>query len=243
MRERRSELFMAKKRNEPLPKSLNFLQGFVNFLAKLPPEDLNEDVDGSRLESALRKRLRGLDVDAAEARLADDRAKLEKWLKSRPNHPAHWVFGFMLLDDLATHLTQPPRPRPAGPKMTFEPPTGWKVKEVPFRLDLKAGKVIGSIMAIDEGTFELLTWQREQAAQSLRRDGRSTVAISDVTYGACGGKKYLNQQTDPVRWKQVDYVLKVPGGYVNIGLGTLTGADFDETALESKLHTLRIGSR
>jgi hypothetical protein len=47
----------------------------------------------------------------------------------------------------------------------FEAPNGCKVKTVPFRLDLKAGKVIGSILAIDEFTFGLLQSQREQAAK------------------------------------------------------------------------------
>jgi hypothetical protein len=46
----------------------------------------------------------------------------------------------------------------------------------------------------------------------------------------------------PAAWKQVDYVLAVPGGFVAIRLGTMTGANFDESSLESKLHTLRLSA-
>jgi hypothetical protein len=156
-----------------LPESLWYLQPFANALAKLSPGDLNEDIDASRLELALRKRVGDLDEEAAESELAKDRDLLERWLKDKPDHPAHWIHGFLSSSDLAMHLTQPPEPLPRGPNMAFEPPSGWKVKVVPFRLDLKAGKVLGTIMAIDEFTFEHLQYQREQTAedQMARRGG------------------------------------------------------------------------
>src|SRR5437762_996877 len=130
----------------PLPEPLRYLQPFANALAKLPPEELNEDVDASRLEAALRKRLRGMDEVAADAQLAKDRELLERWLEDRPDHPAHWIRGFLLSPELATHLAQPPEPPPRGPEMSFVAPDGWKVKVVPFRLDLKKGKLIGTIL-------------------------------------------------------------------------------------------------
>ena len=46
---------MAKQLFTPLPDALRYLQPFVNSLAKLPREALNEDIDASRLESALRE--------------------------------------------------------------------------------------------------------------------------------------------------------------------------------------------
>jgi hypothetical protein len=55
---------MSTKKPPSLPHSLSYLQPFVNALAKLPPEQLNEDVDASRLDSALRKRVRGLELEA-----------------------------------------------------------------------------------------------------------------------------------------------------------------------------------
>jgi hypothetical protein len=233
---------MPTKKPAPLPEPLRYLQPFANALAKLPPEDLNEDVDASWLEVALRKRVRGMDEEGADAELAKDRELFERWLEDKPDHPAHWIRGFLLSPELSGNLTRPPEPPPRGPEMRFEAPTGWKVKTVPFRLDLKAGKVIGSIMAIDEFTFDLLQLQREEAAKIQQPGVQATSDVSEVSFEQCNGKKYLHRMTAPAPWKQVDYVLRVPGGFVSIGLGTLTGVEFDESPLESKLHTLRLSA-
>lgn len=233
---------MPTKKPTPLPEPLRYLQPFAGALAKLPPEGLNEDVDASRLESALRKRIRGLDLEAAEVRLEEDRELLKGWLADKPDHPAHWILGFILSPTLATDLTQPPEPPPRGPEMIFEAPAGWKVKSVPFRLDLNAGKVIGSIMAIEESWFEHHQREREQRSK-LRQLGQETANdISDVSFGECSGKKYVSRMIKPAPWKQLDYLLRVPGGCVWIQLGTMTGVDFDESPLESKLHTLRLSA-
>lgn len=225
-----------------MPEALRYLQPFANALAELPPEDLKEDVDASRLEVALRRRVRGLDEEAAEAELANDRDLLKHWLEDKPDHPAHWIRGFLLSPDLATHVTQPPEPPPRGPEMVFEAPNGWKVKTVPFRLDLKAGKVIGLIMPIDESPLEGSQREREQTAK-LRQPGQQTAnEICDVSLDGCSGKKYVFRMITPAPWKQVDYLLRVPGGCVWIQLSTMTGADFDESPLESKLHTLRLSA-
>ncbi|MFL5240716.1 MAG: hypothetical protein ACJ8FY_01295 [Gemmataceae bacterium] len=216
---------MAKKLAS-LPESLRYLQPFVNVLAKLPREDLNEDIDASRLESALRKRVRGLDERAAEALLTKDLDMLDRWLNTEPDHPAHWILGYLLCPDLAAGLTAPPEPSPRGPDMAFEAPKGWKVKAVPFRLDLKAGKVIGWIMAIDEDTFSRFQWQREQPVNlNLRRPPgvEETFEVSEVSFEPSHGKKYTYHMTGRASWKQVDYLLRVPGGFVSIGLGTRTG--------------------
>jgi len=241
---------MPTKKPASLPESLRYLQPFANALAKLGPDGLNEDVDPSRLEAALRKRIRDLDLEAAEAQMDGDRELLAGWLEDKPDHPAHWILGFIVSPTLAFDPMQPPRPPPRGPEMLFEAPKGWKVKIVPFRLDLKAGKVIASIMAIDEGTFRLLQWQREQAAKApapVIEGFPQPVVVGDyneseVSFGPCARKKYLYVQTAPAPWKQVDYVLRVPGGFVSIWLGTLTGAEFDESPLELKLHTLRLSA-
>src|SRR5690242_2825391 len=75
---------MSTKKPAALPEPLHYLQPFANALAKLPPEDLNEDVDVSRLDAALRKRVRGLNEEAADAELARDRDLLERWLTDKP---------------------------------------------------------------------------------------------------------------------------------------------------------------
>lgn len=231
---------MSIKKPAPLPETLRYLQPFANALAKLPPEDLNEDVDASRLEAVLRKRLRGLDEGTGEAKLASDRDLLERWLVDKPSHPAHWIRGFLLSADLATHLTRPAEPSPRGPEMLLEPPIGWNVKTVPYRLDLKAGTVIGSILAIDQASFEGSQRERELTAKLRRPYEQTANEISDVALDRCSGKKFVFRRITPAPWKQVDYLLQVPGGFVWIQLSTMTGVDFDESLLESSLHTLRL---
>jgi hypothetical protein len=223
----------------PLPEPLRYLQPIANALAKLPPEDLNDDVDASRLEAALRKRVSDMDEETAEAELSKDRDLLERWLKDKPDHPAHWIIGFLHSSDLATHLTQPPEPPPRGPEMSFDAPEGWKVKVVPFRLDVKQGKLIGTIMAIDESSFDLMQRQKEHwvAPPGLE----ATHEVQAVRHGDVSGKKYIYRQIAPVPWKRVDYVLSVPGGFVSAMLDAL-GSEFDEAPFEDKLHTVRLSA-
>jgi hypothetical protein len=234
---------MPTRNPAPLPEPLRYLQPFANALAKLPPEEINEDVDASRLDAALRKRIHGMDEGAADAQLSEDRDLLERWLQDKPSHPAHWIRGFLLSADLAAHLTQPPEPPLRGPEMVFEAPEGWKMKRVPFRLDLKAGKVIGSIMSIDEFSFEHIQHEREQTLKLNHPDQRPlTWTIRDIVAGDCQGRKFVCIMAGSIPWKQVDYVLRVPGGFVSIRLGTMTGADFDESPFEAQLYTLRLSA-
>lgn len=221
------------KTYQALPESLRYLQPFVNALAKAAPGGLNEDIDPALLEGELRNRLQGLNEVAAEAALANDRELLETWLKaSAPaDHPAYWVLGYLSSQDLAAHMIRPATPPPRGPVMTFDTPAGWKVKVVPFRLDLKKGKLVGSIGAIDGFSFETLQRQQEYWPPGLPLT-RKTL---DVRFGDCAGKKYLSKQP----FKSVDYLLAVPGGFVTAFLSA-RGADFDESQFEAKLHTLRL---
>jgi hypothetical protein len=61
---------------------------------------------------------------------------------------------------------------------------------------------------------------------------------SPVQFGDSHGFKFCYIQTEPW-WKQVQYLLEVPGGKVNVVLDA-SGKDFDETAFEDKLKTLQI---
>ena len=236
---------MPKKTHPPLPEPLRYLQPFVRRLGKLPPDELNEDVDPSRMESALRKRLRGMDQETAAAELTKDRDLLEGWLKDSnlTEHPAYWVLGFLMHPELAELLSRPPEAPPRGPMISFEPPEGWKIKVVPFALYLKKGKWIGEIVAIDEFTFNSLLSQLDHISarvHGLHPPGWiGSNETFDVKFGDVTGKKYLFRQVAPAPWKRVDYLLAVPSGFVSVTLDAF-GADFDETLFEFKLHTLRL---
>jgi hypothetical protein len=223
--------------SDSFPEELRYLQPIIRSLARRTPEHVNAELDVARLEAALRKRIRGLDEDAAQAKLEEDGELLKTWLnKFAPSdHPGHWVLACLLYVD-AGFLLNPPVPK-RGPTMIFEPPKGWNVQAVPFRLDLKRGKLIGSIMAIDEATFTLLQHQREQWAPSP--SVRANQEVTAVRFGEVRGKKYLYTQSAPAPWKRVDYVLVVPGGFVTVMLDAL-GADFEESPFETRAHTLRL---
>ena len=230
------------KKFAPLPDGLRYLQPFVNSLAKLPADALNEDVDSARLDAALRKRLRGLTEVEADAVLSRDRDHLEAWLKASdsPDHPAYWVLGFLSFADLASQLTKPAEPPLRGPAISFASPDGWKVKVVPFRLDLRRGKVWASITASDQLGFEVHCRLDEHWAAPPELN--MTLESKQVAFGPCQGKKFVITELVPAPWKSVRYALSVPGGYVSVDLGARDGADFDELPLEAALHTLQISS-
>lgn len=241
---------MSTNKPAPLPEPLRYLQQFVNALAKLPPKDLNEDVDPRRLEAALRKRIRDLDLEAAEAQLREDRDRLERWLKDKPVHPAHWILGFILSPTLATDLTQPVPPLPRGaaklvppqrPKIDFVPPEGWRVKELaPYLLQLKKEKISGWVIAIDEDLFRQT--QRDRESDWVVLPGVEAMRdIQVAQFGHTSGKKYVYRRIAPDPSKRVDYVLSVPGGFAMAGVEA-ADADFDEAPFEAQLHTVRLSA-
>jgi hypothetical protein len=229
------------------------MQPFVRLLSKLPPEELNEDIDASRLETALRERLRGLDATEAAEAISKDRELLETWLRisASPDHAAYWVLGFLSLPDLGEQLVLPVEPPPQGPTISFEAPVDWKVKYVPFAIHLKKGKVIGEIMVIDELSYSMIKSQQDNNIFNIMKlpkeeriappDFEATMEARDICLGLVEGKKYIYKQSAPSEYVRIDYVLSVPGGFVVVVLNYF-GLEFDESPLESKLHTLRLST-
>jgi hypothetical protein len=121
--------------------------------------------------------------------------------------------------------------------VSFHAPDGWKVKVVSSRLDLKKGKLIGTIMAIDQLSFEFM--QRQQEHSVAQPGLTATVEIQAVRHGDVSGKKCVYREIAPVPGKRVHYVLSVPGGFVSAMLDSF-GAEFDETPFDANLHTLRL---
>lgn len=140
---------------------------------------------------------------------------------------------YLLSPDIVSHLLHPPEPL-QGPVITFEAPKGWTVKAVPFRLDLKKGKLVGSITASDEQSFEVVQRQNEAPFMQTR------TKVRDVSFGECVGKKYIVVEIGPPVWKEVKYALRVPGGCVLIWLSRRARGGFDESELEGKFDTLRL---
>jgi hypothetical protein len=222
-----------------LPDEIRYLQPFLRRLGRRSPDDLNECVDSSLLEEALRQRVRGLSIVEAQRQLNADRRTLHSWLASSAleANPAHWVLGFLSHSGLARELLRARSAKPAEPVIELEPPPGWLMRSVPFNLNLRKGKLRAFITAINEFTFRNL----QLPASRVITSGEGRIDEQDVQFGKTTGKKYLRLQTVPVPWRQLDYVLAVPGGFASIMLCRTDGREFDEIPFEATLHTLRIG--
>jgi hypothetical protein len=229
---------MQMKNEHPLPDEIRYLQPFVRWLGKRSPDRLNEDIDSSRLEKTLRKRIHGLTSAEAQRQLDKDRRALESWLKSSApeGHPAHWVLGFLTHPGLARQLLKARLEKPPEPVIRFEPPEGWIVRATPFNVNLRKGKMRAFITAINEYSFGNLQLPGTRSFAS----GEGRVEEHEVVVGESKGKKYLRMQTSPVPLKQIDYALAVPGGFVSVILCRTDGRDFDELPFEAQLQTLRI---
>jgi len=222
-----------------LPETLQYLQPFLATLGQLPPEEL-DDADSSALVGVLRQRIEGLDAVDAERVLSDDRDLLEHWLtnSSVTNNPAYWVLGFLaspphLLDELLHSSEEVDE----GPIIEFEPPAGWTATHAPFQLTLEYGKTFACITAIDE--FGLDIDRAQFAHWSAPPPLEMTLETEEVTFGEVRGTKYRILQMTPVTEKNLTYLLEVPGGYAHVDMGNSKDANFDESALEVQLHTLR----
>ena len=242
---------MPAKTPKPLPRPLRHLQPFVNKLAKLGPEGHRDrDINADPLDAALRKRIGGLDRRAAEAAVAKERDLLKTWLETTggPHHPAYWVLGYLSSPGLATFLQRPPpksKPKPRQPRrsaIAFEAPDGWTVKPGAWRMDLKTKGIVGLIEGMDEAEYDdsLRLARQVRPARRPRGAPKLTVTTTNIRRGDCSGKKHVTRSPNSGLSKLVHYMLRVPGGGVMILLDRTGKADFDESPLESKLHTLRV---
>jgi hypothetical protein len=237
-----------------LPEQLRYLESTLRQLAKIPAEELDEEVvDVSMLEGALRNRIRGLSIRQAQERIKEDCKVLEGWLKNSGEGDGfgQWVVAFLSYrpGSLARRLLAPPEVLENLPKISFEPPDGWTFEPVPLSLHLLKGrKKMGAVTSIDASSLARMLHKNE-FRDGIPGQSHNPLALpipivgkwtkSSVQFGEVRGHKFLYNQTAPVAWKSVQYLLEVPGGSVNIMLDD-GGKNFDETDFEAKLHTLRI---
>src|SRR5262245_53276348 len=124
-----------------LPKELDYLEEVASTLAEIPQNQIDEDVDMSALEAALRERVKGMKLRAAISRLTEDHTILKRWLKETGTQegPAFLISLYIMRPGpLARQLLAPPPP--PAPTATMELPDGWQGKSVPNGLNLEMGK-------------------------------------------------------------------------------------------------------
>ena len=234
----------------PLPEELRYLEPVLQEMRKVPPDELDESLDTTRLEAALRERVKNFGRRGAVKRLAADRDALEKWLtESGGEDPvAAWVIGYLMRPGALVPwlLLSPTYIMPPSPTIVFEAPTGWSMEHSPFWLHVSKGGLTAHIGVIDKSALEMMRAQNEMREKVTEHppgvypegfDGRWR--RSAAQFDECRGDKYVFSQTMPAFWKAVQYLLEVPGGAVHCAIDE-GGKDFDESALEEKLHTLRV---
>jgi hypothetical protein len=233
----------------PLPDSLRYLEVALRRLSALPAQELNEDVDVTELESALRERVKGLSIREAQTRIAEDAKALRDWLKRAgdQNGSGAWVVSFLSYRPgalarslLASHPKE--RKPTVHETITFEVPEGWTAKpdETGPSLTLWKGETeMGTISSIKISSLGY--YQRRLDATSAKPSHSEVSSKSWVQFGECHGQKYSYARTAPIVFKSVRYILEVPGGAVEAVHGSEPdGSEFHEASFEEKLHTLRI---
>lgn len=146
--------------HEKLPESLAYLQAFADHLARLPPDELNEDIDPEQLIVAIRDRYDGENPDAAASCFRSDVELLESWLSNpaRAEHPAHWIAGFLCNCEFSDLLEDLP-PAPACPGVSMACPSGWDAESSPPFLSFRSKQTVATFMPIDETSWSIMHWQ------------------------------------------------------------------------------------
>jgi hypothetical protein len=223
--------------NPVFPKQLSYMEPFIRYLDSLPADELNEDVDPTILEEALRDRLACDDPDSI---LASDVDALENWLDSFDSdaHPAHWVQGF-LFGLTAAELFELNDDGPPPPEIKIKPKFGWTASN--RNSELRKGKSLAILLPLlDDFGADLLRQQLEQPLV-MTPVFTATRTASDAEYGNSKGRKYVYHQTSPREATRIDYILSVPGGLVIISVSEMD-RDFNHEELEASLGTLSVGN-
>lgn len=228
-----------------LPTELNYLEPVAKELAKLPPDDLNEDVDNSKLIAALRNRVEGLELRDAISQLTKDNEILQKWIKGKKtdNGAVFFISAYLMRPGpLARSLFAPPPP--PEPTVFIEMESDWEIKDSLGQLVFKQ-KVFCGFRVLDKRDFDLHKHKSDhrQELQKSPQNPWASLGVwtkTPVRFGECHGEKSVYVQSGKTNWKRVDYLLEVPSGYVNANLGHEKGKDFDEMEFEKKFHTLKV---
>ncbi|HXB59782.1 MAG TPA: hypothetical protein VNU95_09465 [Candidatus Acidoferrales bacterium] len=249
---------------ETLPERLQYLQPYREFLGKLRKSEVGDGTDTTLLEELIYEQIHGKTVEEAKEKLSADLEELEKYLSVpvRRNDRLHFVLGYFLIaaEDPAELLKRPEKPKPVEEKLVMDLPPktkpetseGWPSLNVEWKEesfyahkcrmddDFQAKKVMVEFNNPNATAYEHFILRGEpgmaemipKAAREKRRQSIS------VDLGEVKGHKYVSTGAAPATWQRVDFLLQVPGGYVQ---GTIQASVlFDESKWDPYLKTLRL---
>jgi hypothetical protein len=229
-------------RLSPLPSRLCYLGPFRKQIARLDPEEINEDTDLTLVRKAVRERVNGLSDAQARAALRDDGAELESWLSApeQKNDVLHFLLPFFSMDAVEVLLQQPVE-SPPEQEVSIVLPHGAKVSKEHGCWSVRWHKMLVSLYPADAGTMDSETARfRDEAKRRPMQDGDG-IEVTDVDFGTVRGIRRVYKQVWSAPAKRVDYALEVPGGAVIAIVQSMKGKpDFEESEVEGQFHTLQI---
>jgi hypothetical protein len=215
-------------RSTLLPERLRYLQPVRNKLAKLAPEDINEDLDNSFLRKSIRKRVHGLSEADARMTLNEDSTVLATWLAGAgtDNDYMGFVQGFLLIAaEMPEKFLKAPAPAAPLLRVLMDLPAGAKVRRFEKQGD-------GGMLVSRKGLYIAVGVMPEENVASMVREMAQVergckVAVSKVQFG-----------------KGVNYMLAVPGGHVTASISAIgkkiDESKWDESEVEGYFHTIQI---
>lgn len=224
----------------PLPEQLKYLQPFRKHVAKLRPEEIDENMDLSVLDELLLKRIVGLSAKEGKALLERDQSILEKWSRLpdfKDNGGMRFLKGYLMgLPDLVDYLQSKTENQQERLEVSMEFPKEAKVSH-------REGGVIQ--VACFQGTLLVFPQEPDLAKTNMQVMRGSQhrqlpqLSVESVEFGNAKGVKSSSQITNV--GSEICYILEVPGGFVHISFSRrgATG-DFNEAELEKYFHTIRV---
>jgi hypothetical protein len=249
--------------NETLPKRLQYLQPFRELIKKLPRADVDETADTTLLEELLRKRIRGMGVKKAQDELTSDLKELEIYLSAPRlrNDRLHFVVGFLLIaaEKPEVFLKPPEKSKVILERLTMETPPKAKSSIDEYSLNVKwkrqnfhalrlnmedefgRKRTLVELEHPNVSEYELLNLlgfsrlaeSMPPSARQIQRPPAAPIRLGNVM-----GHKRVSLCDAPIFNKRVEYLLKIPGGYVSVFISARQ--PFDESEWDTYLATLRL---
>jgi hypothetical protein len=225
-----------------IPKKLQPFAPILVWINDIPQEDLNEDLDTTRIGSFFRSHYGNLEANKFEARWESDRKAFNKLVKIHgPVHPwlyfieAHLLSAPHILADLQLDRAEDNQ---------LPPPL---VLHVNLPHDFAAESDYGTIRAKSEHVeleliptaesvldFKLQNLRQQDEWQAEKQ--RTRLSFVGLDWGAVKGWKVITGISDS---KYITYLLKVPGGAC-FAEARCTPRNFDESSFETHLRSVTV---
>lgn len=205
-----------------LPFELAYLQPVVDRLAELPDDEINEDLDTSFIDEAVRDRFAESGQDLAEVEFNDHYSLLKELCDEFSDDKGILAYleGYLGLFVFQPELLIcPPEPPPRSKirvALANSPVCDFVIEQPDdIQLILRRKCLCIVIVALDELRFKFAAIGRDNWKLL---DGTPIICdrrVEAVQFGPVSGTRELLVQTVPAYWKQVKYLLTVPGGQVS----------------------------